>query len=196
MDDAASVEVVKELPRDLPKELPSGEERDTAGNKYFPKTLLSWHAPGRPYKKRGKQFFGTSILLALLIEIILFLFGQYLLMLVVASLVFLSFSFVLVPPKDFHYKITTEGLMVEDHFYLWQELYEFYFRRREGIEILMVRTKAMFPGELSITLGEMDKPHVIQVMAPYLAYREYIKPTTMEKSADWLVKTFPLESRT
>ncbi len=185
-----------DLPRDLPKELPPGENPNpTPNSTYFPKTLLSWAAPGRPYKKRGKQFFATSLLLALLIEVILFLFGQYMLMLVVASLVFLSFSFVLVPPKDFHYKITSEGLMVEDHFYLWQELYDFFFKRREGVDILMVRTHAFIPGILSITLGSMDRQHVLQVMSPYLPYREVVRPTFMEKSADWLVKTFPLEKR-
>lgn len=184
-----------DLPKEFPKELPShtAGQNPTAGHTGLPQTLLSWKAPGRPYKKRGKQFFATSLLLTLLIEIILFLFSQYALMAVVASFVFLAFSFVLVPPRDFHYKISNQGITIEDHFYLWQELYDFYFKRREGIDILMVRTHALFPGELSITLGDMDKNHVLQVILPYLPYREVVMPTFMEKSADWLTKTFPLE---
>jgi hypothetical protein len=202
MESPAQEKPQLDLPRDLPKEIPAhfddkpssnSEENHANSGAYYPKTLLSWNAPGRPFKKRGKQFFMTSILIALLLEIILFLFAQYMLMLVVVSLVFLSFSFVLVPPKNFHYKITTEGIMVEDHFYLWQEAYDFYFKRREGVDILMVRIHSIFPGELSITLGSMDKNHVLQTMAPYLPYREYIKPTFVEKSATWLTKTFPLE---
>lgn len=204
MDQLPTPEKELDLPRELPEELPSGinehhevssHENHENNHDYYPKTLLAWNAPGRPYKKRGKQFFATSLLLALLIEIILFLFTQYALMMVVASLVFLSFTFVLVPPRDFHYKISTEGITVEDHFYLWQELYDFYFKRREGIDILMMRTHDLFPGELSITLGDMTKQHVLQVLLPYLPYRETIKPTFMEKSADWLVNTFPLEKR-
>ncbi len=193
MDQLPKPQEELDLPRDLPKEITSGLEHQKEDSDFYPKTLLSWSAPGRPYKKRGKQFFATSLLLALLLEVILFLFSQYSLMLVVASLVFLSFSFVLVPPRDFHYKISSEGLTVEDHFYLWQELYDFYFKRREGVDILMVRTHDIFPGELSITLGDMTKNHVLQVILPYLPYRETIKPTFMEKSADWLTKTFPLE---
>ncbi len=180
-----------DLPKDLPKELPPGHESQQ--QEHYPKTLLSWKAPGRPYKKRGKQFFATSLLLTLLVEIILFLFSQYALMAVVASFVFLSFSFVLVPPRDFHYKISNQGLTIEDHFYLWQELYDFYFKRREGVDILMVRTHDFFPGELSISLGDVDKTHILAVMLPYLPYRETVKATFMEKGADWLVKTFPLE---
>ena len=162
-------------------------------NPYAVKTLLSWKAPGRPFKKRSKSYFASILLIALLVEIILFLFSQYALMAVVASLVFLSFALALTPPRDFQYRISTEGVRVEDHFYLWSELYDFYFKKRHGSDILHIRTYAMFPGELTVTLGDMTEEHVRHVMLPYLPYREYVKPTMMEKSADWLTKNFPLE---
>ena len=83
--------------------------------------------------------------------------------------------------------------MVEDHFYLWGELYDFYFKKRNGVDVLHMRTYAMFPGELTLTLGDMTEDHVKHAILPYLPYREYVKPTMMEKSADWLSKNFPLE---
>src|SRR5664280_2676436 len=104
------------------------------------KTLLAWTAPGRPFKKRTKQYYLTSLLIMLFVEVILFLFSQYMLMLVVLSLVFVAFALATVPPRDFHYKISTEGILIEDHFFLWQELYDFYFRKRNGIDILHIRT--------------------------------------------------------
>ena len=158
------------------------------------KTLLAWTAPGRPFRKRTKQYYLTSLLIMLFVEIILFLFSQYLLMLVVLSLVFVAFALATIPPRDFHYRISTEGLMVEDHFFLWQELYDFYFRRREGTETLHIRTHAFIPGELTITLGGIGEEHVKSVLLPFLPYREYIKPGFMEKSADWISKNFPLEN--
>lgn len=157
------------------------------------KTLLSWHAPGRPFVHRSKQYFLNIILIMLALEIILFLFSQYMLMMVIASLVFLAYAMATVPPHDFHYKITTEGILVEDHFFLWQELYDFYFLRKENNDILHIRTKTFFPGELVIVLGEMNKEHVKSVLLPYLPFREYVKPTFMEKSGDWLEKNFPLD---
>lgn len=158
------------------------------------KTLLSWSAPGRPFKKRAKQYYLTAILITLLVEIILFLFSQYLLMLVVLSLLFVAFALAIVPPKDFHYRISNQGITVEDHSYLWQELYDFYFKQRNDLEILHVRTRAFLPGELTITLGDMDKEHVKGILINYLPFRESIKATFMEKGADWLSKNFPLES--
>ncbi len=157
-------------------------------------TLLSWQGPGRPFQKRGKSFFASSLLIALLVEIILFLFSQYVLMLVVVSLVFLAFVLATIPPRDFHYKITSEGIRVEDHFFLWQELYDFYFKKQHGVEVLHVRTKFFIPPELTITLGDMSPAHVKSILLPYLPYREFVQPTFMEKSADWLSKNFPLDT--
>jgi hypothetical protein len=165
-------------------------------NDYFPmdvRTLISWTSPGRPFKRRTKQFYLTALLLMFFVEIILFLFSQYLLMLVVLSLVFVSFALESIPPKDFHYRISSEGVKIEDHFFLWQELYDFYFRKVNGVSVLHIRTNAFLPGELTLTLRDVDKEHIKQVLLPYLPFREYVKPTFMEKSGDWLSKNFPLE---
>lgn len=182
------------LPTDLPKEIPEHADHGTQPDNDAPtvQTLLSWSAPGRPFRKRGKEFYVSSLFIALLIEIILFLFSQYLLMIVVVSFLFVAFALVTVPPHSFHYKISTEGITIEDHFYLWQELYDFYFKYRDGTDVLHLRTKA-FPGQLTITLGDMHKEHVKTVLLPFLPYREIVKPTFMEKSGDWLAKNFPLE---
>jgi hypothetical protein len=196
-----------DLPRELPEEIPAhaqslepkesfqqtSQTAPSYSNDHNLKTLLSWHAPGRPYRKRKRSYFINSLLLTLLILVILFLFGQYMLMMLTLSLLFVSFALAIVPPHPFHYRISTEGITIEDHSFLWQELYDFYFKRRDGIDILVIGTKAYIPGELTITLGDMNKDHVRSVLLPYLPYREAVQQTFMEKSGDWLAKTFPLE---
>jgi hypothetical protein len=157
------------------------------------KTLLEWTAPGRPFRKRSKQYYLTSILIVLLIEVILFLFSEYMLMLVVLALLFVAFSLSSVAPSNFKYRISSEGVTIEDHFFLWQELYDFYFKKREGVDVVHIRTHSFIPGELTLTLGTTDREHIKSVLLPYLPYRELIKPTFMEKSGDWLEKNFPLE---
>jgi len=193
-------------PIDLPKEpldLPAGESQKQSEMKHQEqtpshpneiKTLLEWSAPGRPFKMKSKQFYLTSILITLLVEIILFLFSQYVLMLVVLSLVFVAFALATVPPRNFKYRISSEGITIEDHFFLWQELYDFYFKKREGVDVVHIRTHSFIPGELTITLGNINREHIKSVLLPYLPYREFIKPTFMEKSGDWLTKNFPLEN--
>lgn len=158
------------------------------------KTYLSWTAPGRPFRKKGRQFFATVVLLAMLVEIILFLFGDYFLMLVVLSLTFLVIALHLRPPKDFHYRISSEGVKVEDHFYIWDELYDFYFKRIDGVDTLILRTQALIPGELKITLGHVHRSHARKVLVQFLPYREFVRQTVVERWGDWLSRNFPLDN--
>ena len=56
-----------------------------------------------------------------------------------------------------------------------------------------IRTHSFIPGELTLTLGTVDREHIKSVLLTYLPYREIIRSTFMEKSGDWLAKNFPLE---
>lgn len=160
---------------------------------YDIKTFVSWSAPGRPFRKKGRQFYLSVVLLLLFFEVILFLFAQYELMLVVLALAFLSVTLSSVPPHNFHYKITTEGVKVEDYFYIWSELYDFYFKKIDGMDVLIIRTESLLPGELKLSMGDLHRDHLRQVLVKYLPYREYVHPTFMERSGDWLAHNFPLE---
>lgn len=158
-------------------------------------TILEWTAPGRPFRIRTKQYYLTALLILLLVEIILFLFSEYILMAVVVSLVFVSFALSSVPPKQFRYRISSEGIQIEDRFFLWQELYDFYFYKREGYETLHIRTQAYVPGELVITLGNESEEKVKRALLSFLPFREYVKPSFVDKAADWLSNNFPLENK-
>jgi len=157
------------------------------------RTLVTWSAPGRPFKQKTKAYYLNGLLIVFLIEVILFLFQQYLFMVVVGALYFLSITLATIPPRNFHYKISNQGIKVEDHFFIWEELYDFYFKKAEGVDVLVVRTKTLLPGEIHIPLGELHPQHVRKVLIGYIPYREVVRPTFMEKSADWLSHNFPLE---
>lgn len=157
------------------------------------KTLVSWSAPGRPFRKKGKEFYISGLLIVFLVDVILFIFSEYLLMFVVVALYFFAIALAYVPPQNFHYRISTQGIKIEDHFYIWDELYDFYFKVIDGVEVLIVRTHSIIPGELKIPLGDVPLDHARRVLVGYLPYREVVSPTFMEKSGDWLAKNFPLE---
>lgn len=158
-------------------------------------TLLSWTAPGRPFRKKQRGYFVSIFLFVVLVEIILFLFSEYQFMLVVAALAFLSVVLSTFEPKNFHYKITTQGIQVEDRFYIWSELYDFYFKEVDQMNTLIVRTSSMFPGELRISLGTISEEHVRGLLAGYVPYREVVKLSFVEKSADFLSRSLPLEKQ-
>ena len=170
------------------------EEQNPEDTNYHDvRSLISWTAPGRPFRKKGREFYLSCLLIFMLIEVIVFLFGQYQLMLAVGAVTFLSIVMAAVPPKDFHYRISTEGVKVEDHFYIWAELYDFYFKRIDKVDTLIVRTEALIPGELRITLGDISRDHARQVLINFLPYREVVRQSFMEKSGDWLSHNFPMD---
>jgi len=157
------------------------------------KTYLSWHAPGRPYRKHSMEYYTNSFLIMMAVEIILFLFSQYLLMALVFSLAFLAFALAIVPPHTLYYRISSEGLRIEEHYFIWEELYDFYFTKSHGQDLLHVRTKDYFPGELTIVLGDVPVQQAKAVLLPFLPFREYVRPTFTEKAGNWLERNFPLE---
>ncbi len=157
------------------------------------RTLLSWTAPGRPFSEKGRQYYLSIVLIVILVETLLFLFSEYQLMVVVVALAFLAIALASVAPKTFHYRISTEGIKVEDYFYIWGELYDFYFKKMDNTDVLIVRTEAFLPGELKISLGDLSRDHVRQILVQYIPYREYVKPSFMEKAGEWLAHNFPLE---
>jgi hypothetical protein len=175
------------------------EEYDKDENLAYPtengevKTFLSWHAPGRPYKKHSIEYYTNAFLITMAIEIILFLFSQYILMALVLSLAFLAFALAVVPPHNLYYRISSQGVRVENHYFIWEELYDFYFTKNQGQSVLHVTTKAYIPGELTIMLGDVPIQQVKTIFMEFLPYREYVNPTFMEKAGDWLGKNFPLE---
>lgn len=175
--------------------LSSFDTRESSPFQSEVKTFLSWTAPGRPFRKKGREFFLSVALIVFLIEVILMLFADYSLMLTVGALTFLLIVLSTVAPSDFHYRISSQGIKVEDHFYLWQELYDFYFKKIEGMDTLVIRTQALIPGELKISLGLISRDHARQIVMHFLPYREIVRPDFMEKSADWLSRTFPLEKQ-
>lgn len=169
------------------------EQKEEDASYHDVRSLISWTAPGRPFRKKGREFYLSCLLIFMLVEVIVFLFGQYQLMLAVGAITFLSIVMAAVPPKDFHYRISTEGIKVEDHFYIWAELYDFYFKRIDKVDTLIVHTEALIPGELKITLGSISRDHARQVLINFLPFREVVRQTLMEKSGEWLSHNFPMD---
>ena len=173
------------------------EEKENPAFTHDVRTFLEWHAPGRPFKEHSREYFFNGFLIMVALEIIVFLvFKDFFLMAAIFSVVFMWFALSIVPPHDFYYKITTEGIRVEDYFFIWDELYDFFFLKHHDKDVLYLTTKSYYPGELKISLGDITAEDIKPILLPYLPYREYVKPTFTEKSGEWLSKTFPLEKTT
>lgn len=158
------------------------------------KTLLTWKAPSRPYRRKDKSYFITVAILILLVSAIAFLANEMLLIGALLALGFLVYVLNFVAPQEIDYKISTQGVTVGDHFYHWQELDSFWFSEKEGHKMLNILTRFRFPGLIMIVMGDVSEEEVKRITARYLPFHEIAPKSTMEKWSDYLQKHFPLEA--
>src|SRR5579872_2116814 len=121
-------------------ELPAGDEDWEEESQDPVRTLITWTAPARPFRKKDRSFYTTAAILVILISMIALLAGEMILIGALFAFLFLVYVLNFVPPEELNYKISTQGITISDHFYHWQELDSFWLSEKEGFKILNVLT--------------------------------------------------------
>lgn len=158
------------------------------------KTLLSWNAPARPFRKKDRSYYTTIAVIVVLLILIAILAQEFLLIGVLLALTFVTYVLAFVPPGEVDYKISTQGVTIGDHFYFWHDLDSFWFKEKENQMVLFIQTRLRFPGQLMLVLGEQSKEEVQKITARFLPFHEIPQTSTLDKWAEVLQKHFPLEN--
>ncbi|MBI2600509.1 hypothetical protein HYW42_01020 [Candidatus Daviesbacteria bacterium] len=159
------------------------------------KTLLSWEAPSRPFRKRDRSYFTTIATIVVLFILIVLLMKEFLLIGVLLSLMFVSYVLALVPPNNVVYRVSTQGIVIGEDFYFWHYLDSFWFKKKEGSDILIIQTALRFPAQLMLVLGQdVSEEEVKRIIARFLPYHEIPHKTLFDKWVEGLQKHFPLEN--
>ncbi|MBI2012288.1 hypothetical protein HYS91_06020 [Candidatus Daviesbacteria bacterium] len=158
------------------------------------KTLLSWKAPSRPYRKKNRSYYTTVAILLILVSVIVFLMGERLLIGALFALGFLIYVLNFTPPEELDYKISNQGITIGDHFYHWAELDSFWVSEKEGFKLLNIPTRFRFPAMLIIPLGSLDLEEVKRIVVRFLPFHEIAPRSLMERWSEGLQKRFPLET--
>ncbi len=158
-------------------------------------TLLSWRAPSRPHRKKNRSFYTTVAVLIILIAMISLIAGERMLVAVLFALMFLVYVLNFIEPGEIEYKISTQGVTMEGHFYHWQEMDSFWFENKDGYAVLHILTQLKFPSMLMMVLAPpITEDAVRKIVARFLPYHEIAPKSVVEKWADGLQKYFPLEN--
>lgn len=168
----------------IPKIMESGEVR----------TLFSWEAPSRPYRKKDRSYYTTVAILVILLALIAFLMREFLLIGAILAFGFVTYVLAFIPPGDITYKISTQGITIDDHFYFWHNLDSFWFKLKDGQKILYIQTRLRFPAQLMLVAGESDEEQLKKIIARFLPFHEIPTTTMFDRWADSLQKHFPLEN--
>lgn len=162
------------------------------------KTLLSWEAASRPFRKKDRSFYTTSAVIVILLVLIAFLASEFLLIGVLLALTFVAYVLAFVPPGNIKYKISTQGITVGEDFYFWHFLDSFWFKEKENSKVVIIQTRLRLPGQLMLVLDpaakDANEEEVKKIVARFLPFHEHPKKSWMEKWAEGLQKHFPLEN--
>lgn len=160
------------------------------------KTLLSWEAPSRPFRKKDRSYYTTIAILVILLVLISFLAREFLLVGVILALAFVAYVLAFVPPHHVKYRISTQGVTIGEDFYFWHFLDAFWFKEKDGSKVLHIQTRLRFPAQLMLVLdpAKPEEEKVKKLVARFLPFVEVPYKSWMEKWSEGLAKHFPLEN--
>lgn len=159
-----------------------------------PQVVYSWQAPLRPYMKRSKKIMRFYLALTLLISLIVFFFGDRILLLPLWTLLFIFYVFTVTPPTEITHRISQFGVEVTGTTLRWEDLDHFYFFKRFGYDVLVLVTHPPFPyySYLVVPTPEI-KNKVFSLLSEHIIYQEEHRNSFTDKVIDWFTKLIPNE---
>jgi hypothetical protein len=157
------------------------------------KTLLTWQAPSRPFKKRNREFYTTVGALVILVSVILLFAKEFLLIGVILSFGFVTYVLATIPPETFTHSFTNKGIRTGGKLYLWYTLGRYWWETKWHQKMLHIEAPGQFPGRLTFLLGQTDKKDLDSILTKYLVHQKP-DPTWFDKASKWLQEKVPLET--
>ncbi len=151
--------------------------------------LVTWNAPARPFKRRNREFWVTTIAIAAVVGLVLFLVEGFMPVILVVSVVFLFYVLSTVPPEDIEYKVTTRGIKVAGKRTDWGAMNRFWFSRRFDSDLLIIETLNL-PGRLEVVIIPGKKEEIKKAIAEYLVHEE-VPGSGLDRAANWFSKKMP-----
>lgn len=150
-----------------------------------------WQSPGRPEKKGfNKRMARTMVVIGVVIALLLAIMGEFWLILVIGSLIFISFVLSNTPPESAAYEISNHGIKFDETMYYWHKLKNYYFYTTQGVEMLAVGTVDTFPGRLFITINPADHEKINGILSTQLSFIQEPPKTVMDKAYDSVIDKF------
>jgi hypothetical protein len=146
---------------------------------------------GKPQisQKASKTLFVIGIVVAL----ILIAMQEFVFIIGILSIVFVSYMLSQVPAEQIKYEITNLGITYASEFYRWNEMSSFFFTLRHDSEILAVDLKRGVPARLYLTLIPGDRNKIRDMLRDHVAYLEQEPRTFVDDATDWISSKLNLD---
>jgi len=157
-----------------------------------PQLVFAWKAPLRPYKKRSRIILRFYLSVTLLLSLIIFFFGDKILLIPIWSVLFLFYILTVTPPPEVENKITKFGIEAAGVTLRWEVLSHFYFGSRFGFTTLTVVGRAPYFYHLYLVVPNPEtKQNLIRLLSEHLVYQEAPHKNITDKMVDWLSSLIP-----
>ena len=171
--------IKKEKPRVTVVQTQSVSPTESLGEKI---TLYAWEAISRPQKTLDKKMVKTLIIIAVVISMIFILMQEFLLVVLIASIIFISYIIRATPAENLKYELNTHGVSYAGTLYYWYDLSRFFFKNTAGAEVLCIDTKSGIPGRLYLTIIAGDREKIREIIKKYLNFLEVEPKTFVDKA--------------
>ncbi len=185
---AFSIPDYQNLDRNLTKEEILALKSDVIKSK----SLLSWKAYSRVYKKRTKMYYINIAIIVFLLGLIAITIQEPIVAMLILSLGFVAYVLAYIEPSIVENRITRLGIVSGGSAFLWAELGSFWFSQRNKQTILNITQNKLRPA-LVLIINESDKDKIVDILSEQLEYRRDYKGFIVDKMADTLVEKVPLE---
>lgn len=98
--------------------------------------ILEWESPDRLWKEKDRSWFVIYSFFFVVIIAMLFLMGEFLLIILVLAFMFLWYVQGTIPPTIVHHVISTLGIKSEKTLYKWKDIDSFWFSKKEDFYFL------------------------------------------------------------
>lgn len=157
-----------------------------------PQVIFSWKAPLRPYKKRSRIILRFYIAVALLLSLIIFFFGDKILLIPIWAVLFLFYILTVTPPPEVENKISKFGIEAAEVTLRWETLSHFYFGTRFGFTTITVVGRAPYFYHLYLVIPDQEtKTQLVKLLSEHLVYQEKPYRNITDKMIDWLSRLVP-----
>lgn len=157
-----------------------------------PQVIFAWRAPLRPYKKRQGQILRFYLALAILISLVVFFFGDKILLIPIWAIIFLFYVLTITPPPEVDNKISLFGIETAGITLRWEALSYFYFKKRFSFDVLTVVSHAPYFYHAYLVIpDEETKNKTIKLLSEHLIYQEKPQKNLTDKLVDWFSALLP-----
>ena len=157
-----------------------------------PQLIYSWKAPLRAYKRRSSSILRFYVALALLLSLIVFFFGDRVLLVPILTLLFLFYVLTITPPPEVDNLITTFGIETAGITLRWEFLSHFYYTQKFHFNVLtLVSNAPYYYHAYLIVPDEKIKAQINAILSKHVMYVEKPQRNFTDKIVDWLSNLMP-----